>query len=100
MFTHGTFRFGREKGYSRRYFHVFYTISLILNVFFFPTGWGDLSEGSEIDGDGLLMEVDLPIIGMKHCQEAYSQGKLIRPITKEQICAAYDQGGKDTCQVT
>jgi len=46
------------------------------------------------------MEVDLPIIGMKQRQKAYSQGKLIRPITKEQICAAYDQGGKDTCQVT
>ena len=67
---------------------------------FFQTGWGDLSEGSEFGGSEVMMEVDLPIIGMKQCQKAYSQGKLIRPITKEQICAAYHQGGKDTCQVT
>ena len=45
------------------------------------------------------MEVDLPITGMKQCKEAYSKGKLIRSIVKEQICAGYPNGGKDSCQV-
>ena len=44
------------------------------------------------------MEVDLPIIGNRECEEIYSAEK--EPIFKEQICAGYPEGGKDTCQVT
>ena len=55
-------------------------------------------EGSK-NGSQYLMEVDVPIIGMNQCKESYSQGELIRPIVKEQICAGYPNGGKDSCSV-
>ena len=65
---------------------------------YFLIGWGDTSEGSQT-GSAFLMEVDVPIIGMSQCQKSYSKGDLIRPVVKEQICAAYPNGGKDSCQV-
>ena len=61
------------------------------------TGWGDLLEGT-LKVSQYLMEVDLPIIGNRECEEFYSAEK--EPIFKEQICAGYPEGGKDTCQVT
>ena len=61
------------------------------------TGWGDLLEGT-LKVSQYLMEVDLPIIGNRECEEIYSAEK--EPIFKEQICAGYPEGGKDTCQVT
>ena len=44
------------------------------------------------------MEVDLPIIGNRQCEEFYSARKI--SIVKEQMCAGYPEGGKDTGQVT
>ena len=66
---------------------------------FEKSGWGDLLEEFEL-GSEFLMEVDLPIIGMKQCKESYSKGELKRQVVKEQICAGYPNGGKDSCQVT
>ena len=45
------------------------------------------------------MEVDLPIIEVSRCKKAYSEGEEKMPIIKEQICAGYRNGGKDSCRV-
>ena len=49
------------------------------------------------------MEVDLPFIEFSQCKKAYSEpsqpGVDKMTIVKEQICAGYRDGGKDSCQV-
>ena len=45
------------------------------------------------------MEVDLPIIEVSRCEKAYSEVEEKMPIVKEQICAGYPEGEKDSCQV-
>ena len=40
------------------------------------------------------MEVEVPIIGLEKCQELYKNDD---PVASTNICAGYDEGGKDAC---
>lgn len=55
------------------------------------TGWGATSEGGSISST--LMAVQVPIISNYDCRRVYY-------ITPQMICAGYDKGGKDSCQVS
>lgn len=55
------------------------------------TGWGALSEGGA--APDVLQEVALPLVSNKVCNTAYG-GDII----DGNICAGYEQGGKDSCQ--
>ncbi|XP_043118558.1 uncharacterized protein LOC122361707 isoform X2 [Puntigrus tetrazona] len=51
------------------------------------TGWGNISEG-------VLQEVEVPVIGNRQCNCLYGVGN----ITDNMICAGLLEGGKDSCQ--
>ncbi|MEM7131444.1 MAG: trypsin-like serine protease [Chloroflexota bacterium] len=55
------------------------------------TGWGALVEGG--NSPNVLQEVSLPLISNKVCNSSYN-GSIIA----SQICAGFEQGGKDSCQ--
>lgn len=46
-----------------------------------------------------LQKVDLPIMENKICQEWYQSEKKTLTIVDTSMCAGYEQGGKDSCQV-
>uniref|UniRef100_T1IVS7 Vitamin K-dependent protein C n=1 Tax=Strigamia maritima TaxID=126957 RepID=T1IVS7_STRMM len=55
-------------------------------------GWGRVFEGgSQSD---LLMKVDLPILSLKECKNAYG----VNIIQSSFICAGFNEGGKDSCE--
>ncbi|KAJ8667236.1 hypothetical protein QAD02_008898 [Eretmocerus hayati] len=57
------------------------------------SGWGSLDEDGTSSNE--LYTVDIPVISVKDCSEAYDkQGG----VPARQICAAYPPGGKDSCQ--
>ena len=60
-------------------------------------GWGTTSFGGKVSNE--LREVDVPIVTNSKCSEAndhiFSGSDRI---SEKQICAGYDEGGKDTCQ--
>ena len=57
------------------------------------TGWGALSEGGSL-GD-TLQKVDVPIVSDEDCRAAYGEAD----VADSMVCAGFDQGGKDSCQV-
>lgn len=49
---------------------------------------------------GTLQEVQVPIISQSSCQEMYSLDPKDKvDILYDMICAGYQEGGKDSCQV-
>jgi hypothetical protein len=46
-----------------------------------------------------LQKVDLPIIENKVCQDWYREEKKPLTIVDTSMCAGFEQGGKDSCQV-
>lgn len=53
-----------------------------------------------LQGVGTLQEVQVPIISQSSCQEMYSlDPKDQVDILYDMICAGYQEGGKDSCQV-
>lgn len=54
------------------------------------TGWGATFEGGSSSDN--LLEVDVPIVSNDKCDKAYGN------IEITQICAGFEQGGKDACQ--
>ncbi|XP_073811914.1 trypsin eta-like [Musca autumnalis] len=56
-------------------------------------GWGQLSE-FEVNFDESLKVVQVPIIGLTECRQAYFWTE----VKDWEICAGYLQGGVDTCQ--
>ncbi|XP_065346732.1 proclotting enzyme-like [Cloeon dipterum] len=62
-------------------------------------GWGWLSEDSSKGGRAnILHKVELEILENKQCLEWYqSQGKKVK-ILPSQMCAGYENGGRDTCR--
>ncbi|WP_109505614.1 trypsin-like serine protease [Nocardioides speluncae] len=55
-------------------------------------GWGATSEGGS--GSDRLLKVNVPFVSDASCAEVY--GTDLNPTTE--ICAGYDDGGKDSCQ--
>lgn len=56
-------------------------------------GWGTTSEGGDTSCE--LQEVDLPVLSNEECRKTnYSSS-----ITENMLCAGYEEGGKDSCQV-
>jgi secreted trypsin-like serine protease len=56
------------------------------------TGWGTTKQGGSIPPT--LMQVDVPVISNKKCQEKYPREAIITRM----LCGGYDEGGKDSCQ--
>ena len=57
----------------------------------YVTGWGATSEGGA--GADVLQEVVVPIVSDQVCENAYPG-----QINPDNICAGYQEGGKDSCQ--
>ena len=47
----------------------------------------------------ILKEVMLPVVSNDQCEQWFSYEGHYDPIPKNQLCAGYQEGGKDTCQV-
>ena len=54
-------------------------------------GWGSTKEGTGVQSN-VLMQVDVPIVSNTVCKKSYAF------ITDQDVCAGYQQGGKDSCQ--
>ena len=55
-----------------------------------------------LPGVGTLQEVEVPIIEQTSCRTMYStdaDGTDVVDILSDMICAGYQEGGKDSCQV-
>lgn len=53
-----------------------------------------------LSGVGTLQEVQVPIISQSSCQEMYRTDPTEQvDILYDMICAGYQEGGKDSCQV-
>ncbi|KAF4533004.1 hypothetical protein B566_EDAN000693 [Ephemera danica] len=57
------------------------------------SGWGTTSSGGSVSET--LLKVDVPIVSYASCNSAYSG---MGGVEDDQICAGYDNGGKDSCQ--
>ncbi|KAI2805029.1 hypothetical protein BLOT_004018 [Blomia tropicalis] len=55
-------------------------------------GWGTTREGGQISQK--LQQVQIPIISNEKCSQKYNRMN----IRMGQICAAYEEGGRDSCQ--
>lgn len=64
-----------------------------VNVTATVTGWGRQGYGT-VNTSNVLMEVSLPVWDNEQCAKSFSQ-----TITKNVLCAAGYDGGKDSCQV-
>ncbi|KAK7919668.1 hypothetical protein WMY93_010952 [Mugilogobius chulae] len=66
----------------------------------YVTGWGNIRDNVPLSGLGTLQEVQVPILSEKTCQEMYNlnQNEQVA-ILNDMICAGYQEGGKDSCQV-
>lgn len=53
-------------------------------------GWGYTTEGSGKTSD-VLMQVDVPVVSLTVCKKSYPS------VTGQNVCAGYQQGGKDSC---
>lgn len=63
------------------------------------TGWGLIEEGNE-EAQTQLQIVGLPTMDHETCVEEYIQWYWDKEVVhKNTICAGYDEGGKDACQV-
>lgn len=63
------------------------------NTVTFVSGWGNTKNNSE--SRDKLRGAEVPLVNQKKCQEAYDSHK----ITPRMVCAGFEQGGKDSCQV-
>jgi len=57
------------------------------------SGWGTQEEGGA--PSNRMMKVEVPIVSNETCNEARAYNGMITPT---ELCAGYDQGGKDSCQ--
>ncbi|KAL1117168.1 hypothetical protein AAG570_004495 [Ranatra chinensis] len=60
----------------------------------FVAGWG--SVGYKEPSSNALLEVQVPITDNESCKRKYAQKKGV--IIDQQLCAGYEDGGKDACQ--
>lgn len=54
-------------------------------------GWGSTKEGTGIQSK-VLMQVDVPLVSNVVCKKSYAF------VSDQDVCAGYQQGGKDSCQ--
>ena len=57
------------------------------------SGWGTTSEGGSLGRT--LMKVDVPVVSDDDCRGSYGQSDIVDSM----ICAGFEAGGKDSCQV-
>lgn len=58
-------------------------------------GWGQTSANGTFNN--ILQQVDVPVWDQEKCRQTFQKYGV--DITKDQMCAGYDEGGKDACQV-
>lgn len=63
-------------------------------------GWGKKVHDDYADYQSAIHEVDVPIVGQRKCISWYSKQLQFHPILDTMICAGYEQGKKDACQVS
>lgn len=61
------------------------------------TGWGRLSEGGQLPNT--LQYVQVPIISNDKCRDMFLKSGRMEHIPEIFLCAGYDGGGRDSCQV-
>lgn len=61
------------------------------------TGWGRLSEGGQLPNT--LQFVQVPIISNDKCRDMFLKSGRMEHIPEIFLCAGYDNGGRDSCQV-
>ena len=61
------------------------------------TGWGRLKEGGHLPT--VLQEVRVPIIDNEKCKKMFITAGRNEYIPDIFMCAGYDEGGRDSCQV-
>ena len=59
------------------------------------TGWGQTSANGTFNN--ILQQAIVPVWNQSKCRDAYSKFGI--HITENQLCAGYDNGGTDACQV-
>lgn len=59
------------------------------------SGWGALTEGGSSPLQ--LQAVGVPVVSNERCNAAYAA--LGWGVTESMLCAGYDEGGRDACQV-
>ena len=62
------------------------------NTYCLVSGWGDTKDDNLVDGE--LRAVGVPIWNQSICGAAHP-----RKISEHMICAGYEKGGRDACQV-
>ncbi|KAA0184678.1 hypothetical protein HAZT_HAZT002851 [Hyalella azteca] len=61
------------------------------------TGWGRLSEHGTLPS--VLQEASVPIMSNEKCRQLFMRGGRKESIPDIFLCAGYDDGGRDSCQV-
>ncbi|CAG7823137.1 unnamed protein product [Allacma fusca] len=56
------------------------------------SGWGRTSSGGA--SSDVLLEAEIPLMTLKSCREKYPREEIFN----DNICAGYEEGGKDACQ--
>jgi hypothetical protein len=47
-----------------------------------------------------LRKVDVPVLANEKCKQWLEEGKKVLAISETSMCAGYEEGGKDSCNVT
>ncbi|XP_060137551.1 prostasin-like isoform X1 [Zootoca vivipara] len=67
------------------------------------TGWGEIQPGVALPPPLTLQEVKVPLIDREKCNSLFNAAQreppLYNPVGPGMICAGYQEGGKDSCQV-
>ncbi|EEC01638.1 serine protease, putative, partial [Ixodes scapularis] len=63
----------------------------------YVTGWGKLSHGGSVPN--VLQYVQVPILSNNRCQKMFMLAGHVKAIRDNFVCAGYDRGNRDSCEV-
>ena len=70
---------------------------LLINENATVSGWGRLSEGGQLPH--ILQHVTVPILSNAKCREMFLKSGRVEHIPEIFLCAGFENGGRDSCQV-